>query len=53
MILQSAKIENFKSIGKENNVLYVDDKVRLTSSGTEMSLPSSNARAVTNGSRNC
>ena len=27
MILQSAKIENFKSIGKENNVLYVDDKV--------------------------
>ena len=27
MILQSAKIENFKSIGKENNVLYVDDTV--------------------------
>lgn len=27
MILQSAKIENYKSIGKENNVLYVDDTV--------------------------
>ena len=27
MILQSAKIENFKSIGKDNNVLYVDNTV--------------------------
>lgn len=27
MILQSAKIENFKSIGKDNNILYVDDSV--------------------------
>ena len=27
MILQSAKIENFKSIGKDNNILYVDASV--------------------------
>ena len=27
MLLKSAKISNFKSIGTENNVLYVEDSV--------------------------